>query len=140
MDTGGTFTDLVVLDDETGRVVVAKEPSTPAAPADAIFRALEGAGVEPASTASVALGTTVGTNALLERRGARVLLLATAGFEDVPAIGRIDKENPYDLRRPKPEPFVARRDCVGVRERLAANGAVVVALADEELERVASVL
>ena len=82
------------------------------------------------------LGTTVGTNALLERKGARVLLLTTAGFEDVSAIGRIDKEDPYDLRRPKPEPFVARPDCIGVDERIAPDGFVVTALSDEELERI----
>ena len=80
--------------------------------------------------ASVTLGTTVGTNALLERRGARVLLLTTAGFEDVPAIGRIDKEDPYDLHAPKPEPFVAREDCIGVRERIGADGTVVTPLTD----------
>ena len=140
IDTGGTFTDLVVLDDETGRTVVAKVPSTPADPAAAIFRSLEAAGVDAASLASVTVGTTVGTNALLERKGARVLLLTTAGFEDVPTIGRIDKEDPYDLRRAKPEPFAARPDCLGVRERLAADGTVVTPLDDAELERVAALL
>ena len=84
------------------------------------------------------LGTTVGTNALLERRGARVLLLTTAGFEDVTAIGRIDKHDPYDLRRAKPEPLAARPDCLGVRERLAPDGTVVTPLTEEELERVAA--
>jgi N-methylhydantoinase A/oxoprolinase/acetone carboxylase beta subunit/N-methylhydantoinase B/oxoprolinase/acetone carboxylase alpha subunit len=140
IDTGGTFTDLVVLDDETGRTVVAKVPSTPADPAAAIFRSLDAAGVDPRSLASVTLGTTVGTNALLERKGARVVLLTTAGFEDIAAIGRIDKEDPYDLRRAKPEPFVARPDCLGVRERIAAGGAVVTPLDDDELERVAALL
>ncbi len=138
IDTGGTFTDLVVLDDETGGVVVAKRPSTPGAPAEAIFEAFDAAGIDPGAVASVTLGTTVGTNALLERTGARVLLLTTAGFEDVLTIGRIDKEDPYDLRRPKPAPFVARRDCFGVRERLAPDGSVVTPLTDGELERVAA--
>ena len=136
IDTGGTFTDLVVLDDETGELTVGKRPSTPAAPAEAIFAAFEAAGVEPASAASVTVGTTVGTNALLERRGGRVVFVTTAGFEDVPGIGRIDKEDPYDLRRSKPRPLVARRDCVGVVERLAADGSVVTPLTEEELERV----
>jgi N-methylhydantoinase A/oxoprolinase/acetone carboxylase beta subunit/N-methylhydantoinase B/oxoprolinase/acetone carboxylase alpha subunit/prolyl-tRNA editing enzyme YbaK/EbsC (Cys-tRNA(Pro) deacylase) len=136
IDTGGTFTDLVVLDDATGRVTVAKQPSTPSAPARAVFDCLAAAGIEPADLASITLGTTVGTNALLERKGARVILLTTAGFEDVTSIGRIDKEDPYDLRRPKHEPFVARRDCIGVRERLAPDGSVVVPLSEAELERV----
>ncbi len=138
VDTGGTFTDLVVLDDETGEVAVGKRPSTPVAPAQAIFQAFEAAGVEPPDAASVTVGTTVGTNALLERTGGRVLFITTAGFEDVPVIGRIDKEDPYDLHRAKPRPLVARRDCVGVVERLAADGSVVTPLTDEELERVAS--
>jgi 5-oxoprolinase (ATP-hydrolysing) len=140
IDTGGTFTDLVVLDDESGGAVVAKVPSTPADPAAAVFRSFEAAGVDPAALGSVTLGTTVGTNALLERRGARVVLLTTAGFEDIPAIGRIDKEDPYDLRRAKPEPFVARPDCLGVRERLAADGSVITALYDAELERIAALV
>ena len=140
IDTGGTFTDLVVLDDETGDLVVAKRPSTPAAPAQAIFDCFEAAGVDTSALASVTLGTTVGTNALLERRGARVLLLTTAGFEDVPAIGRIDKEDPYDLRRAKPEPFVARADCLGVRERIDPVGQVLTPLEDAELERVSGLV
>src|SRR5262249_1129192 len=78
--------------------------STPSAPAQAVFDCLDAAGVEASALASVTLGTTVGTNALLERKGARVVLLTTAGFEDVTAIGRIDKEDPYDLRPPKPTP------------------------------------
>ena len=137
VDTGGTFTDLVVLDDETGEIAVGKRPSTPAGPAEAIFHAFEDAGIEPAAAASVTMGTTVGTNALLERTGCRVLFLTTAGFEDVPVIGRIDKDDPYDLRRAKLRPLVARRDCVGVVERLAADGRVVTRLTEQELERVA---
>ncbi len=137
IDTGGTFTDLVVLDDTTGTLTVGKRPSTPGSPAAAVFHAFDAAVVEPAAAASVTLGTTVGTTALLERAGARVLLLTTAGFEDVVAIGRIDKEDPYDLRRPKPKPFATRPDCLGVRERLSADGAELTPLGSEELERVA---
>ncbi|MFN8224824.1 MAG: hydantoinase B/oxoprolinase family protein [Gaiellales bacterium] len=136
IDTGGTFTDLVALDDETGVTVIGKRPSTPEAPALAIFEAFAAAGVDPSTAATVTVGTTVGTNALLERRGARVVLLTTAGFEDVPVIGRIDKPDPYDLRWPKPRPVVERRNCVGVAERIAHDGRTVVALTEEELERV----
>jgi 5-oxoprolinase (ATP-hydrolysing) len=136
VDTGGTFTDLVVLDDETGTVRVGKAASAPASPAEAVFDAFEVAGLDAAAAATVTLGTTVGTNALLERRGARVIVLTTEGFEDVAAIGRIDKEDPYDLRRPKPEPFARRPDCLGVRERIDHDGSVVIPLTQEELERV----
>ena len=122
IDTGGTFTDLVVLDDETGRSSSASAPRRRPPRRRRSSTASRRPGSSRRHVASVTLGTTVGTNALLERRGARVLLLATAGFEDVPAIGRIDKEDPYDLHRAKPEPFVARADCIGVRERIGADG------------------
>ena len=137
IDTGGTFTDLVALDEETGRLAVGKRPSTPAAPAQAIFQLLRGGGRQPTAVTTVTLGTTIGTNALLQRRGARVIYLTTAGFEDLPAIGRIDKQDPYDLRWPKPQPFAYRRDCIGVIERISCDGAVVTPLGEAELERVA---
>ncbi len=138
IDTGGTFTDLVVLDDETGALVIAKSPSVPDDPAVAIFAALEASGVAPAAAATITLGTTIATNALLERKGARVVYVTTAGFEDLPAIGRIDKKDPYDLQALKPEPFVSRRDCIGVVERAAADGTIVIPLEDEELDRLAA--
>jgi N-methylhydantoinase A/oxoprolinase/acetone carboxylase beta subunit/N-methylhydantoinase B/oxoprolinase/acetone carboxylase alpha subunit len=138
IDTGGTFTDLVVLDDETGSVVVAKSPSTPADPAVAIFDAFAASGVGPAAAATITLGTTIATNALLERKGARVLYVTTVGFEDLPAIGRIDKKDPYDLQALKPEPLVSRRDCLGVVERVAADGTIVTPLLDDELDRLAA--
>ena len=138
IDTGGTFTDLVAVDDETGATLIAKRPSTPEAPADAIFDAFDEAGIDPRAAASVTVGTTVGTNALLERRGARVVLLTTAGFEDVMVIGRIDKRDPYVLSRPKPRPVVAREDCVGVVERIGHDGRIVTPLRDDELERAAA--
>ncbi len=119
IDTGGTFTDLVALDEETGELRIGKSPSTPAAPAEAIFDAFEAAEVEPDAASTIVLGTTIATNALLERKGADVLYLTTEGFEDVPSIGRVDKEDPYDLQWRKPLPFVARRNCLGVRERVA---------------------
>ncbi|MBM3679127.1 MAG: hydantoinase/oxoprolinase family protein, partial [Actinobacteria bacterium] len=138
IDTGGTFTDLVALDGETGALAVAKVPSTPGAPARAVLDALAAANIDLASVASITVGTTVGTNALLERRGARVVFLTTAGFEDVPVIGRIDKADPYDLSRQKPRPLVRRRDCIGVRERVDHDGTAVLPLDEAELERVAS--
>jgi N-methylhydantoinase A len=102
IDTGGTFTDLVAFDDETGEMVFGKSPSTPADPAAAAFDAFDAAGVAPAAAGAIVLGTTVAANALLERTGARVVFVTTEGFRDVPLIQRIDKKDPYDLQWQKP--------------------------------------
>ena len=137
IDTGGTFTDLVALDEESRRLWIGKRPSTPASPADGIFDAFAAAGLEPDRAGSVVLGTTIATNALLERSGARVLYVTTSGFEDIPTIQRVDKKDPYDLQWLKARPLVARGDCLGVAERIDFAGAVVEPLRPEELERLA---
>ena len=80
------------------------------------------------------VGTTVATNALLQRRGARVLFVTTAGFEDVPFIGRLDKEELYNLHWRKPAPLVSRRDCYGVPERIGHDGSVLVPLTESALD------
>src|SRR5262245_13675558 len=134
IDTGGTFTDFVLLDEETGAVQSAKVPSTPADPALAFVEGLAGllvrARVAPAALTSVSHGTTVATNALLERKGARTGLLTTAGFRDVLEIrrhvrgpGRI-----YDLFFVPPAPLVERERRLEICERLDARGQVLVPL------------
>jgi N-methylhydantoinase A/oxoprolinase/acetone carboxylase beta subunit len=120
VDTGGTFTDLVT---EDGTVV--KVPSTPADPAAALRRAL---GSVPTPPTVLAHGTTVATNALLERGGGRVALLATAGFGDVLEIARQTRPSLYDSFADRPEPLVARERRFDVEERLAADGSVLVPL------------
>jgi N-methylhydantoinase A len=117
IDTGGTFTDLVGYDDEAHAFVYAKRPSTPQEPAAALGSVLEDAEAGARPVRSLVVGTTVATNAVLTGRGARVCFVTTAGFEDVPFIGRLDKEELYNLHWQKPEPLVARRDCVGVAKR-----------------------
>ena len=94
IDTGGTFTDLIGLDDATGELVVAKTPSTPREPVLALANALGASGVPPAAIDFLILGTTVATNALLQRQGAEVIFLTTAGFEDVPYIQRMNRTLP----------------------------------------------
>ena len=84
IDTGGTFTDLVLMDEATGTVKVVKQPSTPDDPSRAIFQALEKSKASSADISGFSLGTTVAVNALLQRQGARVLYIATEGFQDVP--------------------------------------------------------
>jgi N-methylhydantoinase A len=130
VDVGGTFTDLIVRDDETGAVLVGKELSSPGAPEDGVLRAI-GATLtdgELASSAAFVHGTTVGLNALLERRGATVGMLATRGFRDVLEVRRGDRGDPYDLFWTPPAPLVPRRLRRPVRERVRADGSVHVAL------------
>lgn len=121
-DSGGTFTDVVGSD---GRHL--KFPSTPSDPGDAVRRGVAAlAGVEPAEL--LAHGTTVATNALLERGGAVVALVTTEGFADVIEIGRQSRPSLYDSWRDRPEPLVPRLLRFEVRERLSADGSVLVPL------------
>ncbi|WP_028059572.1 hydantoinase/oxoprolinase family protein [Candidatus Solirubrobacter pratensis] len=126
VDVGGTFTDLIFYDEASGETRVAKAPTTPASPEQGILHAIAaGVPAERLSQAEFFLhGTTVGLNALLERRGAVVGLLATEGFRDVLEIRRGDRAEMYDLFWRQPEPLVPRRLRVPVRERLYATGAV----------------
>ena len=121
VDTGGTFTDLVVL--VGGRIRVAKLRSTPDDPARAVRDGLRALALAP-RTASLHYGTTVATNALLERRGARVVLVTTAGFEDVIEIGRQVRPSLYALEPRRPPPLVPRARRLGVAERVLADGRV----------------
>jgi N-methylhydantoinase A len=137
IDTGGTFTDMVVFDPASGHVGSLKTSSTPAAPGRAIVNALDEGSVAPASVDTFTHGTTVGTNALIERTGCRVAFVTTSGFEDTPFIQRINRKVLYDLRWTKPEPLVAtRRLCLGLRERLDADGAEVRPIDEEEVRAV----
>ena len=135
IDTGGTFTDLVAIDEASGDALVVKRPSTPDAPSDAIFDALEHSGISADKIGYFVLGTTVGVNALLQRKGARVLYVTTGGFEDVPFLQRVDRKFHYDLEWERPQPLVERRDCLGVAERLDYAGNVVDPLTSDALAR-----
>jgi N-methylhydantoinase A len=131
IDVGGTFTDLVAVD-EAGLVTLAKAPSTPRDPTEGVLdglRRLAGAltldvGRLLAQTERIVHGTTVATNALIERKGARVGLLTTEGHRDVLEMREGLKDDRYNLRQPPPEPLVPRARRLGVRERLRADGRV----------------
>ncbi len=133
IDTGGTFTDLVGFDDEAGAFVYGKQSSTPGAPAAAVAAVLEEVDAGQVGVRSLVVGTTVATNAILQRKGARVLFVTTAGFEDVPFIGRLDKEELYNLHWQKPAPLVQRRDCYGIPERVGHTGEILEPLTEEGL-------
>jgi N-methylhydantoinase A len=134
IDTGGTFTDMVVFDPATGHVSSLKTSSTPSTPGRAIVNALDEGGVAAAEIETFTHGTTVGTNALIERTGCKVAFVTTKGFEDTPFIQRINRKVLYDLRWSKPEPLVAgRRLCLGLDERLDAEGTEVKPVAESEV-------
>jgi N-methylhydantoinase A len=137
VDVGGTFTDLILYDDETGEVRVGKQPTTPAAPEEGVIAAVRAAVPDELVAASEFFlhGTTVGLNALLERRGACVGLLATRGFRDVLEIRRGDRDDPYDLFWKHPPPLVARRLRLPVTERIRADGNVHTPLDEEDVRR-----
>jgi N-methylhydantoinase A len=137
VDVGGTFTDLVAVRPD-GVLEIRKVASTPNDPSLGLLRALDRLGRGDSSPVPIDLlvhGTTVATNALLERRGARVVLITTAGFEDLLWLRRQDRAALYDLAKAHPEPLVARRDVIGVRERMGPEGAIE-ALVDGEVSRV----
>src|SRR5260221_4412340 len=114
IDTGGTFSDFIVIDEATGAVLAAKVPSTPSEPPRAMRAGLaQLEGIE--SVQQIVVGTTVATNAVIQRQGPRILLITNAGFTDVPFIARLDKERLYDLNWSRPSPLVRRGDCIGVR-------------------------
>jgi N-methylhydantoinase A len=138
IDTGGTFTDCVYV--RRGRLEVLKIPSTPRNPADAIALALDKIFAENNAIDSAAVelvcGTTVGTNALLERRGGHVALVTTAGFEDVLEIGRQARPRLYELLVKKSEPLVPQSRRFGLAERLDSEGRVLLSPSQQEIARV----
>src|SRR6266851_5559548 len=135
VDVGGTFTDLASIGPD-GALRVTKVVSTPDDPARALFRAVDVAG---GAVDVLVHGTTVATNALLERRGARIALVTTKGFEDLLWLRRQDRAALYDLARDHPPPLVARSDVVGVAERSGPAG-VLEPLGEDEVERVVAAL
>ena len=132
VDVGGTFTDLVVVDEATGRVQVAKVPTTVANQAAGVVAALAAASAEAAELKVIVHGTTTATNALLERKGARTGLITTRGFRDVLELGRRTRPTPYGLKGSF-EPLIPRDLRLEVDERVDAEGLVVVPLAEDQV-------
>jgi len=135
VDTGGTFTDFVFERD--GRLSLFKLPSTPSDPSLAIRQGLDRICAETGAQLDrleVVHGTTVGTNALLQRRGARIALVTTRGFEDVLAIGRQARPELYNLNAIKGQSLVEDELRLGVRERVVASGEVIEPLEERDLE------
>lgn len=128
VDIGGTFTDLVLLDDK-GYVTFTKVSSTPAAPEEAVLtgvqRILEQAGMKTSDVTEVLHGTTVGSNTMLQKVGAKCGLITTKGFRDVLEIGRVRTPTMFDLSWDKPVPLVERQYRLEIDERVLASGDVL---------------
>lgn len=147
VDIGGTFTDLAAAD-QKGAIHVAKSMSTPADPSDGLLEGLselaEKLGMKRrdllANTSQIVHGTTVATNALLERKGARVGILTTAGHRDVLEMREGLKDDRYNLRMPPPDPLVPRARIYGVEERMRSDGTVETALSRPSLNRALKLL
>jgi len=133
VDTGGTFTDFVVV--RGGRIEVFKKFSTPASPESSILD-----GLKNQDPAEVIHGSTVATNALLERKGARVALLTTEGFEDVLVIGRQTRRELYNIFVRRPDPLVPQNLRLGVRERTLYDGTIERNLDEDHLRGLVDLL
>ena len=140
VDVGGTFTDLVLHEVETNRLEFAKTPSTPANQSEGVttgtLQLVNRLGISPEAIAFFIHGTTVATNTLLERKGARTALIVTKGFRDVLQIGRQDRPDLYDWRIRRPEPIVPRRLRFEVTERVLHTGEVIEPVSDADVAEV----
>ena len=136
VEVGGTFTDLVAIDGD--EVIITKVPSTPAAPDEGAMTAIQAAEIPLASVEDLVHGSTVATNAILERKGASTAFLTTKGFRDILALQRHNRRQIYDLAYAKPEPVIARRNTFEIDERIDAQGNIIRSLdpvrADNEIE------
>ncbi|MGB9835880.1 MAG: hydantoinase/oxoprolinase family protein [Candidatus Saccharicenans sp.] len=136
VDSGGTFTDVVISDGR--KLVVRKVPSTPHDPSAAVYEAL--LDLLQGQKHMIIHGTTVGTNALLENKGGKVALLTTRGFEDVFFIGRQTRKELYRLEAEPKKPLLSPSLCFGLTERIMAGGQVEIPLEEKELERIIKIL
>ena len=140
VDVGGTFTDFFASRPEDGATQVYKRPSTPHNPGEAIVRGLQEMAAaldfDPAQIDRLCHGTTVATNALIQRRGGAVALVTTEGFRDLLEIGRQTRPHMYSLQQDHPAPLVPRRRRFEVRERLGPAGEVLTGLDETGLSSV----
>src|SRR5246127_469963 len=127
-DIGGTFTDIALFDDKTGRLTFGKALSTPDRLVNGISTGIAKAGSDYASATLFLHGSTIAINTMLERTGAKTALVTTDGFRDVYEIGRINRPDAYNLYFQKHQPLIERALCFEVKERVRADGEVVTPL------------
>src|SRR6516225_11493623 len=137
VDVGGTFTDLVLFDAATGAVRLGKTPSTPRDQSEGILAGIAQLDAEPSALERIVHGTTVATNTALERDGARLAVLTTAGHRDVLVVGRGNRMAMYNIKARPPQPLMPRSQCFEVNERLRADGSVLRPLEEREVDAIA---
>ena len=140
VDVGGTFTDVCIMDEDTGQIRIEKTPSTPDDPMRAIMTGVSDAKVDLSQVTMFSHGTTVATNALITRKLPRTAMVCTEGFRDVVEIRRSNKEDLWDTYKDVAKPYVPRRDRLTVKGRIDAAGKVIEALDENEARRVAEIL
>lgn len=132
-DIGGTFTDVIGVNLETGEQKIGKVPSTPPTFFEGVINGLEKAGIKGEETESFRHGATVSTNAILERKGVKTSLVTTDGFRDVLGGGRAERISAFELDWDPPEIIIPRRDVLPVRERIGPWGEVLVPLNEDDV-------
>ncbi len=144
IDVGGTFTDFVLSNPNDGSLTYYKEPSTPDEPSRALIEGLQSllkkAGITPSDVGTLMHGTTIGLNAIIQRRGATIALVVSKGYRDILEIARSRMPSSFDFHASKEEPLVPRLRILEIDARLSASGAVSKAADDAELDRVAAEL
>ncbi len=139
-DIGGTFTDVIGVNMETGEQRLGKVPSTPPTYFDGVITGLERAGLKGDEVLSFRHGATVSTNAILERKGVKTALITTAGFRDVLGGGRAERISAFELDWDPPELIIPRRDVLEVRERVSPYGEILVKLNEADVHRAARII
>ena len=140
VDVGGTFTDICIMDEETSEIRIEKTSSTPQNPMIAVMDGMKKAKVDLNNVEMFTHGTTVATNALITKRLPRTIMICTEGFRDVIEIRRANKEDLWDTYKDVAKPYIKRRDRLVVKERIDANGKVLVALDETEAQKIAEII
>ena len=140
IDVGGTFTDILCLDTRSQALLTAKVPSLPGRQWEGVLGALEALGIEAGAIRAFVHGTTIATNALLERKGAKTAFVTTEGFRDTLEIGRTRRliGGLFDIRFQRPKPLVDRALRIEVAERIAADGTILQDAAECDFDALAA--
>ncbi len=137
VDVGGTFTDVIVLDEDSGDIQLDKVATTPANPAEGVLEGFDKVGAQTGDIEYFVHGTTLGINAMLTRSGAKVAFVTTRGFRDIYVLGRTDREPMYDFKYKKPKSLVPRSLCFEVTGRLNYKGQVLIPFDADQAREVA---